>query len=247
MRVLRAARGRSACAWPAASSVQKSRKMPSTKPKSPMRLTMNALLPAVRVGQLLVPEADQRVGAEADAFPADEHQQQVVAQHQRQHREGEEVQVGEEAPERRRRRACSRWRRRGSARRCRSRPGSSTADSGSTANATSTLQRRRRRSRGRGRRAGSGAPARGRTSWTKADDREQEGRRDGARRRCQPTGALAEPSLQRRAPEPEDHRSRQRQQRDQRQVRRGDRLRHALRIIRAARSVASTSMVSKVW
>ena len=31
----------------AASSAQKSRKMPSTKPKSPMRFTMKALLPAV--------------------------------------------------------------------------------------------------------------------------------------------------------------------------------------------------------
>ena len=102
-----------------ASSVQKSRKMPSTKPKSPMRLTMNALLPAGRVRQLLVPEADQALGAEADALPADEHQQQAVAEHQRQHREGEQVQVGEEAPEGRRRRACSRSSRRGSGRRCR--------------------------------------------------------------------------------------------------------------------------------
>ena len=81
-----------------ASKLQNSRKMPSTKPKSPMRLTMKALLPAVAFAELLVPEADQRPRAEADALPADEHEQQVVAQHQRQHREGEEVQVGEEPP-----------------------------------------------------------------------------------------------------------------------------------------------------
>ena len=48
---------------------------------------------------LVVPEADQQVGAEADAFPADEQQRQVVGQDQDQHREGEQVQVGEVARE----------------------------------------------------------------------------------------------------------------------------------------------------
>ena len=43
--------------------------------------------------------ADQEVGAETDPFPADEHEQQVVAQHQHQHEEHEQVQIGEEAVE----------------------------------------------------------------------------------------------------------------------------------------------------
>ena len=40
--------------------------------------------------------ADQQVGAEPHAFPADKHQQEVAGQHQDQHREQEQVQVGEE-------------------------------------------------------------------------------------------------------------------------------------------------------
>ena len=43
-------------------------------------------------------EADEQVGGEAHAFPADEHEQEVLGQHQREHEEDEEVQVGEEAP-----------------------------------------------------------------------------------------------------------------------------------------------------
>ena len=52
-----------------------------------------------RVGRalLLEPEADQQVRAEPDAFPAHEHQREVAAQHQQQHEEREEVQVGEVA------------------------------------------------------------------------------------------------------------------------------------------------------
>ena len=51
-----------------------------------------------RVGRrLLVPETDQQIGREADALPAEEHLQQVVGRHQRQHREREERQVGEKA------------------------------------------------------------------------------------------------------------------------------------------------------
>ena len=46
----------------------------------------------------LVPEADQRERAEPDALPSDEHQQQVVAEHQDEHREGEQVEPSEEAP-----------------------------------------------------------------------------------------------------------------------------------------------------
>ena len=46
---------------------------------------MNALLPA-RLVLVLVPEADQPPGAKPHALPADEHEQQAVAQNQRQHR-----------------------------------------------------------------------------------------------------------------------------------------------------------------
>jgi hypothetical protein len=46
---------------------------------------------------LLVPEADQQVGREAHAFPAEEHLHEVVGRHQHQHGEGEERQIGEEA------------------------------------------------------------------------------------------------------------------------------------------------------
>ncbi len=39
---------------------------------------------------LLEPEADQQVGRDAHAFPAEEELQEVVRRHQREHREGEE-------------------------------------------------------------------------------------------------------------------------------------------------------------
>ena len=48
-------------------------------------------------GRLVVPEADQQVGSEADAFPAEEHLHQAVGGHQHQHREAEQRQIGEEA------------------------------------------------------------------------------------------------------------------------------------------------------
>src|SRR6185436_2980221 len=43
--------------------------------------------------------ADQQVRAETDAFPADKHQHEVVAEHERQHREHEQVEKREEAIE----------------------------------------------------------------------------------------------------------------------------------------------------
>ena len=46
---------------------------------------------------LLEVEADEQVGGEADAFPADEHQQRVAGQHQHGHEEEEEIQVAEVA------------------------------------------------------------------------------------------------------------------------------------------------------
>ena len=68
------------------------------KPKSPMRLTMKAFLPASAADVLLEPEADEQVGGEADAFPSDEHEQGVAGEDQRGHEEEEEVEVGEVAP-----------------------------------------------------------------------------------------------------------------------------------------------------
>jgi hypothetical protein len=49
-----------------------------------------------RCGRLLEPEADQQIGRQTHAFPAEEHLQQVVGGHQHQHGEGEERQIGEE-------------------------------------------------------------------------------------------------------------------------------------------------------
>ncbi len=49
-------------------------------------------------GGLLEVEADEQVRGEADAFPADEEQQEVGGEDQHQHEEHEEVEVGEEAP-----------------------------------------------------------------------------------------------------------------------------------------------------
>ena len=60
---------------------------------------MKAFLPASAARVLHEPEADQQIGREADALPADEHQQVVVGQHQRQHEKHEQVQIGEEAVE----------------------------------------------------------------------------------------------------------------------------------------------------
>ena len=48
---------------------------------------------------LVIVVADQEIGAETDAFPADEEHRVVVAHHQQQHRDHEEVHVREEARE----------------------------------------------------------------------------------------------------------------------------------------------------
>ena len=53
------------------------------------------LLACVRRAVFLVPEADQEIGAQTDAFPADEHEEHVVRRHQYEHHEDEEVQVRE--------------------------------------------------------------------------------------------------------------------------------------------------------
>ena len=53
------------------------------------------LLAGVGVDLVAEPEADQQVGAEAHAFPADEHHREAGAQHQHQHEDHEEVEVRE--------------------------------------------------------------------------------------------------------------------------------------------------------
>ena len=55
------------------------------------------LLAGVGVHLVAEPEADQQVGAEPDALPADEHHREAGSQHQDQHEDDEEVQVGEVA------------------------------------------------------------------------------------------------------------------------------------------------------
>src|SRR6185369_11670816 len=42
-------------------------------------------------------ETNQQIRTEADALPTDKHQKKVVSEHQREHREHEKIQVGEEA------------------------------------------------------------------------------------------------------------------------------------------------------
>ena len=45
--------------------------------------------------RLVIPEADQQVAREADAFPAEEQLHEIVCRHQHQHREGEHRQIAE--------------------------------------------------------------------------------------------------------------------------------------------------------
>ena len=48
-------------------------------------------------GRLVVPEADQEIGGEADALPAEKELEEIVGRDQRQHGEGEQREIGEEA------------------------------------------------------------------------------------------------------------------------------------------------------
>ena len=68
-------------------------------PKSPTRLTMNALLAALRRALPLDVETDQQVRADADQFPEHEHHRHVAGDHQPQHAEAEQREVLEEAVE----------------------------------------------------------------------------------------------------------------------------------------------------
>jgi hypothetical protein len=57
------------------------------------------LLAGCGVRHLVVPEADEEIAAEPDALPPDEEDRQVVREDEDQHREDEEIEVGEEARE----------------------------------------------------------------------------------------------------------------------------------------------------
>ncbi len=56
-------------------------------------------IPAIEIVPAVKPEADEQVRGQPHAFPAHEHAQEVVAEHQQEHGEDEEVQEDEEALE----------------------------------------------------------------------------------------------------------------------------------------------------
>ena len=82
--------------------------MPSTKPKSPTRLTRKALRFAKIADRPRVPETDQQVRDDTHRLPAEEQLQEVVRHHEHQHRERKQRDVREEALIARDHRACSR-------------------------------------------------------------------------------------------------------------------------------------------
>ena len=55
------------------------------------------LVGGLAVLDILVPEADEQVGAEPHAFPAEEREKQAIGKHEHNHAEQEQVDVGEEA------------------------------------------------------------------------------------------------------------------------------------------------------
>ena len=68
-----------------------------TSATSPITLITNALMPAAHRGLAPVPERDQEVRGRAHERPPDDQDHEVGRQDQQQHREDEEVQVGEVA------------------------------------------------------------------------------------------------------------------------------------------------------
>ena len=69
------------------------------KPKSPTRLVTNAFLPATAAELRSNQNEIEQVGAQADALPAEEGQQEARAEHEHEHRGREQVHVREEAAE----------------------------------------------------------------------------------------------------------------------------------------------------
>ena len=79
--------------------MKKIKNMASMNPKSPTRLVTNAFLPALAFASSVNQNEISRVRTCAHAFPTKEGQQQIVAQHQHEHGEHEQVEVDEELRE----------------------------------------------------------------------------------------------------------------------------------------------------
>ncbi len=84
-------------------NVVKIRNIPIRKPKSPIRFTMNAFFAASPVvpfsNFLSYQNPISRYEQSPTPSQPEEHQQEIVGHDEVQHREDEEVEVGEEAPE----------------------------------------------------------------------------------------------------------------------------------------------------
>ena len=52
------------------------------------------LFPGAGLFVVRIPKANEQIGAQPDAFPAHEEQQDIIAQHQQQHGGGKEVEIG---------------------------------------------------------------------------------------------------------------------------------------------------------
>ena len=81
--------------------ITKTAYMPSENPKSPTRLTRNALIAAALAEGRSYQKPIKQIGHQADAFPAEEQLHEVVGRHQCQHEKGEQAQIGHEARDRR--------------------------------------------------------------------------------------------------------------------------------------------------
>ena len=68
------------------------------KPKSPILLTMKAFFACVGCGGFLEPEADQQIGSQAHAFPANKQQEGISSEHKNCHEKHEQVHVREISP-----------------------------------------------------------------------------------------------------------------------------------------------------
>src|SRR5687768_7566732 len=80
---------------PLAAQLRDQQKNPQDKTKVADAVDDEGLVAGDGVVGILVPKADQKIGAEADTLPADEQQQQVVGHDQHEHEEDKEIQIDE--------------------------------------------------------------------------------------------------------------------------------------------------------